>query len=252
MTRSLIPLTVRLSVVGYFLLTGNAYPLEIQACLDAKKGEIYNLSIDEDSPLCNKDDTVISWSGDKPQQRGICGAVVLAGELTCSSNLSEQVITNDRPSEVGGSCASDDCYTCGTPNSNLEQTNSEHIYSFTCQQNGSVTINFDNLDCDLDFYVLEEDCGIFSSNPGAICNEGSTDKLLPAQEALTFECGAGKTYYISIENYDGASCTYDVAFDSGQNQGCEEVCDDAIDNDFDGDIDCDDAACIADPVCTAN
>src|SRR5438045_3305139 len=75
-------------------------------------------------------------------------------DLTCSSTVAGRV-SYTGTSNLGGTCASGKCYTCGTPYADLTQTRNEDVYSFTCERAGSVTLDISGLDCDLDIYVLD-------------------------------------------------------------------------------------------------
>lgn len=181
---------------------------------------------------------------------GLCGKVNAISNLTCSSEISA-VLDSTSVSKIGGSCSNGDCYTCGTPFPNLEQTGGEHIYSFTCQGTGVVTVNLTNASCDLDLYVLEEgSCGFFSGTSSISCVSGdTTEGAQPISNA--FSCVAGVEYHIIVENVlNSASCSYDFAFDAAAGTGCLEHCANALDDDLDGDTDCDDPDCFEDPTCS--
>lgn len=192
-----------------------------------------------------------------------CGPdVPILGELTCSSTISGVIDATD-PSRLGGACEDGDCYTCGTPHTSEEQRAPEHVYTFTCQQEGEVALRITDLPCDLDIYVLDDTC-----DPEAGCLYGSTAPYA-VDDAIDFLCSPGQTYTIVIEAYgtdhlDVASgpCTtsgdstgevfdpgYTLYFDVSQSTGCAEDCDNGLDDDLDGDADCDDSDCGTDPVC---
>ena len=216
--------------------------------LGVKRGQLYNVALFGSDPVCKRGDRVISWNANL-EKRGICGNVRLNDSLSCSSDLSGQLIGNDTRSQIGGSCDNEDCYPCGTPFASLEQTNSEHIYSFRCQVSGSASIVLANMACDLDVYVLEERCGIFSTSEAAECVAGNTKNFI-ATDSLTFDCVAGETYFISVENTLGeASCSYDLAFDAGVNSACREDCNNGIDDDGNTAVDCADPVCSTDRFC---
>ena len=176
------------------------------------------------------------------------GKLSTHSNLTCSSQESN-TIDSTVISQIGGACGDGNCYTCGTPNSNLEQTENEHIFSFHCQNDGAVTVLLDNVSCDLDLYVLEDNEGFFSGSGGISCVSGSTD-VANAPVANQFHCLAGNEYAIVIENVTGAaSCSYDVSFETGAGLGCSEHCANGIDDDTDGAVDCDDPDCSSEPLC---
>ena len=186
-------------------------------------------------------------------------AETVAGELTCSSKYSGIVLHNE-DSHLGGDCDKGLCYTCGDPHANEEQLAPEAVYSFQCQQAGTVAMLIDGLTCDLDIYVLDGTC-----DPYGGCLYGSTNPYAKADE-VTFDCVPGDTYYIVVEAYgtdhldvasgpctdpagDVYSPTYTLSFDVSASTGCAEDCDDGDDNDLDGDIDCDDTDCWTESMC---
>ncbi|MFC1680489.1 hypothetical protein ACFL1S_01690 [Pseudomonadota bacterium] len=188
-------------------------------------------------------------SDDVQDQAGICGNVTVEQALTCSSDLVDELINNNQPSQIGGECVDSNCYACGSPTANLTQTNEERVYRFNCQTDGQVDVSLQNLDCNVDVYVLSEDCGVFSSGATAQCVAGSTNSST-TQESVSFMCYVNETYYISVENYSGSTaCNFDLSFNAGAGTGCQEDCDNGVDDDFDGDTDCDDSDCSADSVC---
>lgn len=181
--------------------------------------------------------------------RGLCGKVNALSNLTCSSEIST-ALDNTGNSQIGGSCSDGNCYNCGTPNSDLEQTGSEHIYSFKCQATGEVTVYLDNLSCDLDVYTLtESSCGFFSGTSSISCVSGDTT-VGTATVSNVFSCEAGVEYHIIVENVlNLPSCNYDIFFDIAAGTGCREHCTNGIDDDSDSDTDCDDSDCALNPVC---
>ena len=178
-------------------------------------------------------------------------SVNIIDNLTCSSVISSNL--GSGAGLLGGTCSSSSCYQCGTPYSPLAQTGPEHVYSFTCQQSGSVTMDVSGMDCDLDIYILDDSCDPYSG-----CDQGSTEAFV-IDDSVSFTCTANTTYYIVIEGYgytySGTSaCTggdgdYQLSFDVSSSTGCTEDCVDGIDNDLDGDVDCDDSDCFGEPAC---
>ena len=183
-------------------------------------------------------------------------------QLTCSSTVTG-ALDSSGISDLGGTCSGPgnqrECFECGSPYAPLTQTNIEDVYSFTCQADGDVTMDITGMDCDLDIYVLDDTC-----DPYRGCEEGST-QAGTSDDAITFTCQAGQTYYVVVEGYgfgvsswssgycdaslgDGG---YTLSFDTSAGTGCPEDCLDGIDNDLDGDIDCDDSDCSAEPLCSS-
>ena len=64
--------------------------------------------------------------------------------LTCSS-----VLVSNLSSGAGSLGSTSAPYTCGTPYSSLSQNGPEDVYSFTCQQSGTVTMDVSGMDCDV-------------------------------------------------------------------------------------------------------
>lgn len=188
--------------------------------------------------------------------------VQIVSELTCSSTITG-TISATADNKMGGECDDSECYTCGDPHANEKQIAPEHVYSFECQQTGTVRLLITDLPCDMDIYALDSSC-----DPYTGCLHGSTAPFSEDDEVI-FDCTAGETHYIVIEAYgakhlDVASgpCTddgtatgnvfdpsYTLSFDVSASTGCFEDCDDGADNDLDGDIDCADSDCGADPIC---
>ena len=136
-----------------------------------------------------------------------------------------------------------------------DQGYSEDVYSFECQQTGNVTVLIDNMNCDLDLYILDSTCNPSSEST---CIQAS-DNYDILSDSVTFNCVQGQTYYIVLEGWGsdpnyGAYCSplhgdYTLHFEIGANTGCTEDCADGNDNDGDGFVDCDDSDCLADPFC---
>ncbi len=188
--------------------------------------------------------------------------ITITDALTCSSDYSGTVPAAE-VSYLGGDCAEDECYTCGKPEANEAQVSPENVFSFECQQDGSIEMILEDLTCDLDIYVLDGTC-----DPSTGCMMGSTAPDA-VDEVIEFPCVQGELYYVVVEatgtrNPDRASglCTedgtangavYDPGFtlniDVEASTGCAEDCDDGIDNDLDGAVDCDDSDCGLEELC---
>ena len=168
----------------------------------------------------------------------------------------------------GGACVGD-FYSCGSPNVPLDQNGPDDVYAFTCQQSGDVTVTIDNLDCDLDIYILDDTC-----DPITGCVAGAT-AAFAASDQVNFYCTEGVTYHIVVEGFghtysawnnygNGAGyCNpevpasegnYTLHFETGDpaTAGCVEDCVNGIDDDGDNDIDCDDSDCAGDPACPSD
>ena len=179
---------------------------------------------------------------------GRCDGLVVREALTCSSVLREQVTPQD-PNRISGP------YVC--PQQHL-QSGGEHVYSFRCQQNGPVHLLLEDLQCDLDIYILDESCDTRQGCVGeSVAGSNSRDEV-------TFQCRAGSTYMVIIEGYGyqadaigrcfGPNAgAYTLRFDvSDETGGCKELCTDGVDNDRDGDVDCDDDDCGGEADCQPN
>jgi hypothetical protein len=187
---------------------------------------------------------------------------VIHGNLTCSSTFYGMVDATEE-SHLGGECSDGGCYTCGDPWENQAQVAPEAVYTFHCQQSGSVLMEISDLPCDLDIYILDDSC-----SPNTGCVDGSTQSF-NATDSVEFECTAGNAYYVVVEAYgtnhldvasgpctdDGTSTgnvispTYTLSFDVSQSTGCAEDCDNGLDDDLDGLTDCSDEDCWTEPLC---
>ena len=180
---------------------------------------------------------------------GRCGALDVRGELTCSSVIHDEV-TRSTSNQLTGP------YACPQ---RLPQAGGEHVYSFVCQKDGRVHLLVDELLCDLDIYVLGDSCDTVR---GCL---GESVAASNVQDEVSFQCRAGRTYYIAVEGYGfqyntrglfgGGGCsdgrgTYRLSFDvSDETGGCAENCQDGRDNDLDGLTDCNDPDCHGDSGC---
>ncbi|MBM75423.1 MAG: hypothetical protein CMK59_08470 [Proteobacteria bacterium] len=155
-------------------------------------------------------------------------------------------------------CYNYSTYTYETQYWLWDQGANEDVYSFVCQQTGTVTALISDLDCDLDLYVLDSTC--YPSSLGS-CIQGS-DNWEFYGDSVSFSCVAGQTYYLVVEGFGAttdsfsysAACStsqgnYTLSFDIAAGTGCSEDCVDGIDNDVDGFIDCDDSDCFGDALC---
>jgi hypothetical protein len=187
---------------------------------------------------------------------------IIQGNLTCSSTFYGQV-DHTEASHLGGECNDQECYFCGDPHNNERQIAPEAVYTFHCQQSGSVLLQISDLPCDLDIYVLDDTC-----DPYLGCEKGSTQSF-NVNDSIEFQCNQGEIYYIVVEAYgtnhldlasgpctdDGTSTgavyspNYTLTFDVSASTGCAEDCDDQQDNDLDGPVDCDDDDCWTEPAC---
>jgi hypothetical protein len=190
----------------------------------------------------------------------VCPATVpIIDDLSCSSTITT-TIPWTQANQLGGECSAGLCYACGEPHDEQAQIAPEAVYSFQCQQSGTVLLTIENLPCDLDIYVLDDTC-----DPYTGCVDGSTAPFAVDDE-VEFTCTAGQTYYVVIEAYGTAHldiasgpCTdaagnvfspdYTLSFDVSQSTGCPEDCNDGADNDLDGVLDCADTDCADDTVC---
>lgn len=186
----------------------------------------------------------------------------IQGNLTCSSTFFGTV-DHLEESHLGGSCDDSECYSCGEPYNNEPQIAPEAVYTFHCQQSGTVLMEINDLPCDLDIYILDDSC-----NPNAGCVDGSTQSF-NVDDSVQFDCISGEVYYVVVEAYgtnhldvasgpctdDGTSSgnvispTYTLSFDVSQSTGCAEDCDNSLDDDLDGVIDCDDDDCWTEAQC---
>ncbi len=180
--------------------------------------------------------------GDASAAGGRCAALDVRGELTCSSEIRDE-ITRSTPNRLTGP------YICPR---HLPQAGGEHVYTFVCQKNGRVKLLIDQLQCDLDIYVLGDTCDTVRDCKGESV-AGSN-----VRDAVTFDCRTGETYFILVEGYgyQHRACppgkgTYRLSFDvSDETGGCVENCRDGRDNDRDSLVDCDDPDCSEEEECT--
>ena len=188
--------------------------------------------------------------------------VQIVSELTCSSTITG-TISATAANTMGGECADMECYTCGDPNDEEKQIAPEHVYSFECQQSGTVRLLITDLPCDLDIYALDSSCDPYSG-----CLQGSTAPFAVDDEVV-FECTAGETHYIVIEAYgvehlnqasgpctdDGTSSgtvfdpSYTLSFDVSASTGALKTATMVWTMISMETLDCSDSDCGLDPVC---
>ncbi len=176
--------------------------------------------------------------------------------LDCSANRTQiATFSLADPSELGGPCGLSECFSCGSPFLDLEQTEAEHIYEFTCGQSGPVTFELTSMDCDLDLYVLDISCDPFFG-----CGAGSTSASTTA-DSVTFGCNQGETVYVVVEAHGfsiggAGACVdgdgYTLELEAAGGSACPEDCVNGLDDDFDGDTDCDDSDCSDDLACACD
>jgi MYXO-CTERM domain-containing protein len=161
-------------------------------------------------------------------------------DLQCGDSISDAISVTEA-NNISGE------YSCGGPNPYSAQEGPDHIYSFLCPQNGDVEVNLLNLDCDFDYFVMDDVC-----DPGT-CIEGNNQPG-PTDSTLTFPCTGGQTYYIAVEAWEllygcvgpGA---YTIEINKLGSSACDEICDDGLDNNQNFLWDCDDPDCYGDAWC---
>ncbi len=120
--------------------------------------------------------------------------------------------------------------------------NPEDSWLFTCQVSGRVSVVLDRLECDVDLFIMEDDC-----NGDNSCIEYSR-RGGTASERIEFWCDSASVYYFVVERDDDdwrpwENCNRFEDHDYRIEVGCFEECNDFIDNDGDGYIDCFDSDC---------
>jgi hypothetical protein len=90
-----------------------------------------------------------------------------------------------------------DQYPCAV----WSETGPEYAYSFVPNVSGPVTVRLGNMPCDLDLFVLDGASGI--------CNGPSC--IVAGDIELTFDAQAGHLYYLVVDGYNGAECTYTIS-----------------------------------------
>ncbi|MFT4628342.1 MAG: hypothetical protein ACI8PZ_007037, partial [Myxococcota bacterium] len=151
-----------------------------------------------------------------------------------------------------------------------EQSGPEDIWQFSCPSDGTVHIDFTDLDCDLDFMILESDCDTI----GGVVAGSVLD--FRVSDSVEFECVAGEVYYIVVEgfgfSYHGFEgyakpapgwnpgyCfsefpdldygDYTMTISDCPGEPLVEDCFNGVDDDDDGLADCDDPDCVCPELC---
>ena len=142
--------------------------------------------------------------------------------------------------EIGGLFSPDDYPGCGVGG----YGSPEEAWIITCNYSGPMRIVLDQLECDLDAFLIDESCDL---NSQAAClgkgvNGGTSS------EAFEFDCVQGEVYYLVIERTETnwlpwEDCTWYSDHGYRVNIECFEVCNDRVDNDADGLVDCFDDDC---------
>ncbi|MFT6819939.1 MAG: hypothetical protein ACJATT_003763 [Myxococcota bacterium] len=168
---------------------------------------------------------------------GTCDPVFdVQDDLSCSSSQS-----GSTPLSVGNELKYYDCPDSAVTGFDpLWQTGPEAVYTFSPQASGDITFQLSGMSNDQDLYVLADSC-----DPSS-CIAASTNASV-ANDSITFDAEAGRTYFIVVEGYDGPG-TYDLDFDIGFG-GCPEDCANGLDDDADNLVDCDDSDCWGEPEC---
>ncbi|MFT4623663.1 MAG: hypothetical protein ACI8PZ_002319 [Myxococcota bacterium] len=114
----------------------------------------------------------------------------ILADLGCASEI-EGDLQDGAPGEW------DWIYECGWPDDGVYQPGPEDVYSFTCPEVGEVTVEIHNAICNMDLYVLSDEC----SPRGDNCLDGDTRIVLSPLDA-TFMCEyVGQTRYVVVEGY---------------------------------------------------
>jgi hypothetical protein len=193
---------------------------------------------------------------------------------TCSTNFVADLacdgsVVDDRVYAWDTSSRVNSNYNGCRPGPGLHlQEGGERIYRFTCPVAGVVQFEMDEQDCDLDLFVVRQNCSLPND-----CLDYDTRAFNGTTSAVQVTCVVGARYWVIVESY---SPWYDGPLECPTANGgsrvnntlappgftglstysdfelravCDEVCDDGFDNDADGDIDCDDSECPCVEVC---
>lgn len=198
-----------------------------------------------DDDTAGDDDT--SSDDDTSASAGACSALVTA---TCGWTVSADTSSASATDSI-------DSWSC----SGWDGSGPELGYRFQPTTTGQVTASLSGIEGgDLDIYIIE-DTGDGCS-PSDCLEYGDTD--------ATFDAQAGRTYYLVVDGFDGATGSFllevacgtaagdddsvgddDVAGDDDTAPPPAEDCDNGLDDDGDAWTDCDDPGCASDPGCSA-
>ncbi|HMV65572.1 MAG TPA: putative metal-binding motif-containing protein [Myxococcota bacterium] len=150
--------------------------------------------------------------------------------------------------EIGGLFSPDDYPGCGASG----YGSPEEAWVITCSHSGPMRIVLDQLECDLDAFLLDDSCDLGS--PTACLGKGVNGGTTP--ETFNLDCVQGQVYYLVIERTETnwlpwEDCTWYSDHDYRIKVECFEVCNDRVDNDGDQLVDCFDDDCPpCDEICT--
>ncbi len=141
---------------------------------------------------------------------------------------------------------------------NHDQAAGETFYTFVCPDSGTVVFEMSNPICDLDFFLLGDDCNANT------CLDRNIDTPVPGADnvfRITHDCITGEVLHLVVEAfgpwYDWSLGNPDCGIaahprgpfglsaysDFRIRAVCDEDCGDGADNDFDGFTDCLDSDC---------
>jgi hypothetical protein len=187
--------------------------------------------------------TLVCAAAPHAARAGVCDS---SSTLTCSSVRSTSVPW-DFFAEIGGIFGGDSYSGCTGGSFSDPQA----AWIMTCLGSGPVTVNLTGNSCNLDMFVLDEQCN--GDDPSS-CLDFSTSGGDGGRERVDFDCVAGQAFFIVVERQadcvdpTGWFCDCSIWEDFGftLTVDCQEVCDDGLDNDVDGYVDCLDSDC---PLC---
>lgn len=176
-------------------------------------------------------------------------------EMECDFGCAPRLALGCGDMEIGnnggdGSTDRIDTYSCG----GWDESGPEYAYSFEASSGGNVTATISDMSADLDIFVIED--------AGGDCLQESC--LTFGDDEVTFDAVAGRTYYLVVDGFmgatddyiieltcspppcdsdrdgydaEGGSCGGDDCDDTNSeiNPGAEDVCGDGIDQDCSGD-----------------
>jgi hypothetical protein len=135
----------------------------------------------------------------------MCPAPVCKTGSTTLSCASPSLTTRNDASGATNDIAS---WTC-----DANTTGPELAHKFTPSASGMYTVQMIGLHADLDLIVLQGDA-TNSCSPSATCLTQSTNSG-NADEKVTFQADAGKTYYLVVDGKNGAMSQYTLAVTDG-------------------------------------